>query len=413
MARVKFYLDTRPTIDGRCHIKLTMTHNGKSALISTGVFIKPEYWFAGNSEIDPHIKKTCPGAKTMNDIIVGKLESIQQRLNELILSGTINSFSTATQIKNHILAQIEGKPGNLGTIVDHFKSFIERRNTSGTAIVYRETLKKIAKYNNLNILRFEDITVAWLKDFESRLRKDGLAVNTIARHLRDIRAVYNDAIDYDIVSLAAYPFRRFKIVHERTAKRSLTLEQLCIFRDYPCEPSQEKYRDIFMLIFYLAGINIIDLCNLTEIRDGYIEYRRAKTGRLYKIKVEPEAMKIIERYRGKKYLLNILDRYQDYANYRHRLNLNLRSIGTAEIVKDKVGKLRKIKRTPLFPKLSTYWARHTWATIAAELDIPKETIAAALGHGGNTITDIYIKFEQSKIDNAMRQVINYLNEYSK
>jgi integrase len=64
--------------------------------------------------------------------------------------------------------------------------------------------------------------------------------------------------------------------------------------------------------------------------------------------------------------------------------------------------------TPLFPKLSTYWARHTWATIAASLDIPKETIAHALGHGSTTVTDIYIDFDMKKVDDANRKVLNYV-----
>ena len=63
---------------------------------------------------------------------------------------------------------------------------------------------------------------------------------------------------------------------------------------------------------------------------------------------------------------------------------------------------------PLFPELTTYWARHSWATIAASLDIPKETIAAALGHGGNTVTDIYIDFDVRKIDEANRRVIDWV-----
>lgn len=65
-------------------------------------------------------------------------------------------------------------------------------------------------------------------------------------------------------------------------------------------------------------------------------------------------------------------------------------------------------RYPLFPDLSQYWCRHTWATMAAELDIPKETIAAGLGHGGNTVTDIYIRFDQKKVDDANRRIIDYL-----
>lgn len=67
-----------------------------------------------------------------------------------------------------------------------------------------------------------------------------------------------------------------------------------------------------------------------------------------------------------------------------------------------------IQRTSAFPGLSIYWARHTWATIASELDIPKETIAAALGHGGNTVTDIYIDFDQRKIDEANRKVLDWV-----
>ena len=62
----------------------------------------------------------------------------------------------------------------------------------------------------------------------------------------------------------------------------------------------------------------------------------------------------------------------------------------------------------MFPHITTYWARHTWATIAASLDIPKETIAAGLGHGGNTVTDIYIDFDRRKVDEANRRVIDWV-----
>ena len=68
-----------------------------------------------------------------------------------------------------------------------------------------------------------------------------------------------------------------------------------------------------------------------------------------------------------------------------------------------------IQRTSAFPGLSIYWARHTWATIASELDIPKETIAKALGHGGSSVTDIYIDFDMRKVDEANRKVIDYVN----
>ena len=88
------------------------------------------------------------------------------------------------------------------------------------------------------------------------------------------------------------------------------------------------------------------------------------------------------------------------------MNCALKSIGYTSIKKHG----RKVKN-PLFPHLTTYWARHTWATLAAELDIPKETIAAALGHEiGSPITSIYINFDQKKVDKANRMVIDYLKE---
>ncbi len=88
----------------------------------------------------------------------------------------------------------------------------------------------------------------------------------------------------------------------------------------------------------------------------------------------------------------------------HRMDKALKQIGPVE----RHGLGGKKTRHPLFPDLSQYWCRHTWATIAAELDIPKETIAAGLGHGGNTVTDIYIRFDLRKVDEANRRVIDYV-----
>ena len=99
----------------------------------------------------------------------------------------------------------------------------------------------------------------------------------------------------------------------------------------------------------------------------------------------------------------MMDRYSNHKDYMHRLNENLQKIGGMEL-----GKGGKKLYRPLHPEITTYWARHSWATIAASLDIPKETIAAALGHGGNTVTDIYIDFDRKKIDEANRKVIDWV-----
>lgn len=146
-----------------------------------------------------------------------------------------------------------------------------------------------------------------------------------------------------------------KIRNEETVKRSLTVEQLRTLFNYPVEPRQRQYLDMFILIFCLMGINITDLCALTpsDLSDGRISYRRAKTGKLYDIKVEPEAMEIINRHRGKAYLLDILDRYSNYKDYAQRLNRNLQEIGEVKIA----GRGGRKTRRPLFPSITTYWPR--------------------------------------------------------
>ena len=163
---------------------------------------------------------------------------------------------------------------------------------------------------------------------------------------------------------------------------------------------------MFMLMFYMIGINAVDLflSRPYAIANGRLEYTRAKTKRLYSIKVEAEASDLIEKYKGKDFLINIMDGRANYVDFLHRMDKALKQIGPVQ----RQGRGGKKIRTPLFPELSQYWCRHTWATIAAELDIPKETIAAALGHGGNSVTDIYINFDMRKVDEANRRVIDYV-----
>lgn len=133
------------------------------------------------------------------------------------------------------------------------------------------------------------------------------------------------------------------------------------------------------------------------MHNGRIEYYRQKTHKLVSVKVEPEAMAIIGKYKGKgDWLLDILDKNPDYVIFSASSNRALKLIKVDD-------------NGTTFPFLSTYWARHTWATIAAELDIPKETIAHALSHSVNDVTSIYIKFDNRKVDEANRKVIDYVN----
>ncbi|MBB4036534.1 site-specific recombinase XerD [Dysgonomonas hofstadii] len=410
MASVKLYLDTRvPRKDGTYPLKIAVTHKGKF-FINLKIYLKEDQLVGG--EVVGHKSK-----KIYNTIIEQWLINVKKVLLDLAANGKINNLSHQ-QLKNIIENYNDSNEPDDETpylFKEHLERFISTKEKKNTKDIYRATLNKIKKHTDIDNLTFEDINLSWLKGFQQNISEEGLSINAQGIHFRNIRAIFNDAIDEELISQSIYPFRRFKIKTEKTIKRSLTVEDLIQLRDYPCEEHQMKYRDLFMLTFYLIGINVIDLLHLKEIINGRIEYRREKTYRLYSIEVLPEAQAILDKYKGKDYLLNALDTYNYYKGFADKINKNIQEIGPFEIVEKIVkGKKKKIKeRKPLFPSITTYWARHTWATIAASLDIPKETIAAALGHGGNSVTDIYINFDQKKIDDANKKVLKHIREYGK
>ncbi len=410
MAKTNLTLDTRKALkDGTFPIKMSIyIDRTKRIVFSIGIYVKKDEW-------DGRQIIRTPRKAMLNNYLRSRLNAIDDEMLKLEMTGEVHRLTT-TQIKKRLLSTFdpteEDKP-NATLIESAFIEFANGCKADMTKSIYLQTLSKLRATFDMSTLCFADITNKWLRDWENTMLNDGLSVNGLSVHLRNLRAVFNRAIDDDVISQEIYPFRKFKIKSERTAKRSLSVDDLRLLMDYPCEPYQCKYRDYFMLIFYLMGINLVDLSRLTTIENGRIEYKRAKTGRLYSIKVEPEALSIIERYKGKNQLVDISDRTSDYHNFLARMNEGLKSIGEVEYVANSAKNPLHIKKNkkeikPLFPNISTYWARHTWATIAASLDIPKETIAAALGHGQNSITDIYIDFDQRKVDEANRKVIDYL-----
>jgi integrase len=282
------------------------------------------------------------------------------------------------------------------TVEGHYNKFLETKK-GRTREIYRETLKKMLAYGMPRT--YNDLNIDWLRGFEGWL---GISVNAKAIHLRNIRALVNDAIDNELTT--SYPFRKFKIKHEETRKRALSLEQVHMLRDWPVEEYQKGYRDIFILMILMRGINIGDLALLKEdnIVDGRINYRRQKTHELYSIKVEPEMMEIINRYRGKEFLLDICDRYADYGDYMRRMNKGLRKIGEL-----KMKGCKKIIK-PLFPDITTYWARHSYATIGMyDCELSIDIIGDLLGHSnGMPVTNIYIRKNERVADEAARKIID-------
>ncbi len=365
----------------------------------------PNQWDAERMRVINH-----PNAKVLSLHVLNVWQIVERTIVILTDEGRILGMSAA-EIKKEIELRLypdrvkakEKAKQSKSSFARRFLAFAQSKKPS-TCGVYMQTYRRMVAFmdTKLDTMKFEDVTKEWLTKFEQFLAKTAPSKNARNIHLRNIRAVFNEALDDEITTF--YPFRRFKIRPVATRKRNLKVEDLRKLFTYPCEEYAVQYVDMFKLMFMLLGINAVDLFHLKKIVDGRVEFYRAKTNRLYSIKVEPEAMEIINKYRGKKCLLNVLDRYDNYKNYLKKMNNALKAIGPVK----RVGRGGKKVREPLFPEISTYWARHSWATIAASLDIPKDTIAHALGHGGDTVTDIYIDYDQSKVDEANRRVLNWV-----
>lgn len=310
---------------------------------------------------------------------------------------------TVQEVKAFALSLLKDTDSSPKRLVDVLDEFISTKKNQSTLTMYGITKKKIIAFDPKATL--DTIDRKWLAGIERMMSDSGMSINGYAIHLRNIRAVFNYALDEEYTT--NYPFRKFKIKQERTESRALTVNQLRLIRDYDCEEFQKIHRDMFMLMFYLIGINAADLFTLPKDavnEQGRIIYHRAKTGKLYSIKVEPEALAIINRYRGKNYLLSPLDRYKSYKDYLHHMNNALKTIG-------KTWRLGiGWSGNAICPNLTGYWSRHTWATIAFSIGIPKDIISLSLGHSfGLSVTDIYIDYSVTQIDEANRRVINYLN----
>lgn len=384
MATARLYLDKRSRkLDGTYPIRVTISHRGQTARITLNVSVRADQWNAKTGRVCQH-----PNRDYLNAYLLQELTSIGNAIMALHQSGALKCC-TATEVKAKVVAYLHPEDVPHVTFGTWYDKFARMHENARTRAIYEATWKRIMEYDRgAHGRKFDEITKDWLDGFFVHMAAQSPSVNARNIHMRNIRAVFNDAIDNEVTT--CYPFRRLHIRPVATAKRNLKPQALraLIMADVPAW--QRKYIDVFTLSFFLIGINIGDLLELPVNADegGRIAYNRKKTHRLYSIRVEPEAKTIIDRHRGTMHLLDVADGCRSYRRFAARLNANLQSI---------------------IPNITTYWARHSWATIAASLDIPDDTISLALGHAGaNSTTSIYIERDMRKVDAANRRVIDYV-----
>ena len=398
------YLDKRRAIKtGEYPLRFSIAHQKSSAYISTGINLAADKWDIRTNKVINHPQKNA-----LNNIISHRHMKLTEALLTLenTVGGRLRSMS-ATELKKEImkLADPTLVESDSPKILEDIKEYAKKAKRLGTTKLYIDTYNSIRKYlgeSKAKNLRYTDITQRWLEDYDTWMMTHGRpSVNGRASHLKNIRTVFNYAIDLEKINY--YPFRKFKIKNEATRKRSLPIDVIAELFMYKPEKdnvhqTEQRAIDVFCMSFALIGMNITDIyqAKKKDYMHGRLSYQRAKTYTWYDIKVYEEAEVRMSKYYTSdesEYLFNFSERYVNVQNFEVSVLNGLRKIAS------KLG----------IRELTTYWARHSWATIASSLDIPKDTIARSLGHKSNSITDIYINFDNTKVDKANRQVLDAVN----
>ncbi len=388
MIHISLYYDGRRLDANGCgRVRLMINNHSRTALLDTGVKVAPDQWHAPSRKIVRH-----PQRGNLNAWLGKLLIAAEDRARELALSGAAQSMSV-TDIAGDFRARLWGSDD--ATAAHPFKEYADRfvaTKNKTTARTYRTVLNSLYRYDQKAATRdMGAFTPQWARKLDTWVTAE-YSPTTRNTFLTNLAAIFHQAQRDGIIS--ADPFVDFKRKTVQTRKRSLSRDQ---FRKlWFAEPQDRHERlalDLFKASFLMIAANPVDISRMTEksIVNGRIEYDRAKTGKHYSVAAVPELAPVLEPYRkgGKLFAPLTKGSYDSAASY---LNTGLRAIA------ERLG----------LPPVTFYWARHSWASFAAELDIPVEVISSALGHShGSAVTLVYIAIDLRKVDRAHRQVIDY------
>lgn len=389
--------------DGTTNIKIRITKGKSTNYMATDMFILPSYMDNKAGAV-----RLGPSKDFINARIAGLLKTYREKDMEL---GDRRDYMTVSEIKQHLLS---GKSN--AKEIDFFEfaeEFIKTVTVKGTSDQYKALVASLKIFNGEK-LPVTEITVNFLMRYEMYLRSRKVG-NGIINYMRTFRALFNKCRDHFndedsgrlLVNL--YPFKKYTFPKRTTDARDhvLTLSELRLLINYqPENPGEAFSKDMFLLMIYLIGIEAKDLFYLGKLQKGRIVYNRFKTNRAHSIYIEQEALEIIERYKGNQNLMNISERFEHHKSFYRAVNNYL----TGEKSHNIKGMLPKLG---IRKKVTTKWARHTWATIARnECRINKDDVALCLGHEDidNQVTDMYVKYDYSIIDEANRKVIDMIFE---
>lgn len=378
-------------------LMLRICKDGKRKYESIGISILPSLWdFKQNKPT-----RKCPNKEYIERLIAEKVKVYTDKVIEF--KSQEKEF-TATSLMEKV-----NKPVKRKTVQEVFNQYIqelESANRLRYADMYKCTMHSLIKFNKHLDIPFSDMDTIWLKRYEVWLQSQGLAINTLGTRFRHLRVIYNFAIEEKIVKSEYYPFNSFKVskLSQTTAKRSIQKDEILSILNYQGQTPLECLAiDLFTFSYLAAGINFGDIARLTKdnILENRLIYIRKKTQKQIKVSLREQAIKLIQKYSmpDNPYLFPILSNFhkteQQKVNRIHKIiakvNKSLKEIG---------------ERLNIPIDLTTYVARHSFATVLKRSGVNTSLICEALGHSSERVTQIYLdSFGNDQMEDAMKNLL--------
>lgn len=388
----------KPLKTGELPLKIRICKDRKTRYINLGVSTKPEHWDFEKNQPKP----SCPNREMLEKLISNKISDVRSKIVEL--KSENKEFSATT------LVEKVSNPSKTITVGELFKQHIyclEEEKRTGYRLSIQQTYNSLIKFNRHLDIPFSEMDYNWLKRYEAWLRKQGKSENTIGIRFRNIRMIFNLAMNMELVKPENYPFKKFKVskLYQDTAKRALSKEEVLPIINYPITGTDYYTKlatNLFTFSYFMGGINFVDMAYLTErnIIENRLIYHRRKTGKLINLPMQERALLVLKEYKksNEPYLFPILS--SKHKTEQQRLN-RLHKVIT------KVNKaLKAIGEELHIPiKLTTYVARHSYATVLKRAGVSTSIISESLGHSSEKVTQIYLDgFENCQIDKAMENL---------
>ncbi|MBP1539557.1 MAG: site-specific integrase [Prevotella sp.] len=297
----------------------------------------------------------------------------------------------------------QAKESSLFTFMHSVIALLKQLGQVRTSETYTATLKSFMEFREEQDVPLDGISSDLMLLYEAHLKARGVRMNTISFYMRNLRAVYNRAVEKGLTP-QNNPFRHVYTGVDKTVKRAIPIKEIKALKalDLSMKPSLDFARDMFMFSFYTRGMSFVDMAYLkkSDLKIGILTYRRRKTGQQLTIKWEKCMEDIVTKYPSNEteYLLPIIKKQgnerKQYDNALHLVNYHLKELST----------MLKLQRP-----LTMYVARHSWASAAKAKNVPLSVISEGMGHDSEATTQIYLaSLETSVVDKANKMILGLL-----